>query len=89
MSNCEIVDCPVSKTVADHEQRLRDAEKALSSGDTRFMKIEGRLDTIAEKVGELTDAIKSAVRWVLGICGAAAASGILWAIVQSGGKITP
>lgn len=86
MSGCEIPDCPIAETVRDHEQRIREAEKALSSGDTRFMKIEGRLDNIADKMGELNDTIKSAVRWILGICGTAAAGGILWSIVQSGGK---
>jgi hypothetical protein len=76
-------------TLKDHEQRLRDAEKALSSGDTRFMKIEGQLSNVSDKLGELNDTIKSAIRWALTMAGGAAVSAILWAIAQSGGKGAP
>lgn len=86
MTDCNTAGCPLSDAIADHEQRIRDTEKALASGDTRFIKIEGQLSNVNEKLGELNDTIKSAIRWLLGIVGTTAAGGVIWSIVQSGGK---
>jgi uncharacterized coiled-coil protein SlyX len=73
----------VEKTVADHEVRLRGSEKSLSEGDTRFTRLEGKLESVSESLKELSESIRGAVRWVLGIAGTAAASAVLWAFAQS------
>jgi hypothetical protein len=73
----------VEKSVADHEVRLRGSERALSEGDTRFTRLEGKLEAVSESLKELSESIRGAVRWVLGIAGTAAAGAIMWAFVQS------
>ena len=70
--------------VADHEARIRSNEKSLSEGDSRFTRLEGKLESVSEKLGELADTIKSAIRWLLGIAGTAAAGGVLWAMAHAG-----
>jgi len=73
----------VEKSVADHEVRLRGSERALSDGDTRFTRLEGKLEAVSESLKELSESIKGAVRWVLGIVATGAAGAIGWAFVQS------
>lgn len=67
----------------DHSDRLRDAEKALGDGRVEFANLHKDVSALTEKVSELTDAIKSAVRWVLGTVGTIAVGALLWALVQS------
>jgi hypothetical protein len=69
--------------VTDHEVRIRGTEKSLSDGDTRFTRLEGKLETVSESLKELSESIRGAVRWVLGIVGTGAAGAIMWAFVQS------
>jgi uncharacterized coiled-coil protein SlyX len=71
------------KSVADHEVRIRGTEKALSEGDTRFTRLEGKLESVSESLKELSESIRGAVRWVLGIVGTGAAGAVGWAFVQS------
>jgi uncharacterized protein (DUF3084 family) len=73
----------VETSVADHEVRIRGSERALSDGDTRFTRLEGKLESVSESLKELSESIKGAVRWVLGIVATGAAGAIGWAFVQS------
>lgn len=75
----------VEATVADHEVRIRSSEKELADGNTRFVRLEGKLEAVSEKLGELSDTIKGAVRWVLLTVGTAAAGAIGWAFIMSKG----
>ncbi len=82
-------DCDQSAILADHEERIRDAEKALAEGDTRFVKLEGQLSNVAEKLAELSDTIKGAIRWVLVTVGGIAVTGVLYAVIQHGKAAVP
>jgi len=70
----------LEKTATDHEVRLRGCEKTLAEGDSRFTKIECGLAMVSEKLGELSDSIKSAVRWVLVSCGTLAIGALAYVL---------
>lgn len=82
-------DCKHDSRILRLEDRVDDHERRLAQGDVGFAELRKDVGALTEKVGELTDTLKSAVRWVLGTIGTVAAGGIVWAIVQSGGKGLP
>ena len=65
------------------EDRVDDHEKRLAAGDVGFAELRKDVATLTEKVGELTDTLRSAVRWVLGTVGTAGVGALIWALVQS------
>lgn len=65
----------LQSTTDDHARRLND-------GDKGFVELRKDVASLTEKVGELTDAIKAAVRWVLGTVGTIATGVIVWAIAH-------
>jgi hypothetical protein len=70
----------------DHETRLRSAESQLSTGNATFAEIRKDIHSLAEKVGDLTNA----ARWLVGlvITGLALTAGgaLIWVLAQMGGK---
>lgn len=81
--------CKNESRILKLEGRVDDHEKRLGAGDVGFAELRKDVANLTEKVGELTDSIKSAVRWVLGFIATAAGGGILWAIAQSAQKGSP
>lgn len=67
----------------DHSNRIKVTENQLSEGNSKFIRLEMKLESVSDKLGELSDTIKGAVRWVLGIAGTAAIGGILWSMKQA------
>jgi hypothetical protein len=74
---------------SEHEHRLNRLEtvldehgRRLNLGDQGFVELRKDVASLTEKVGELTDAIKGAVRWILGTVGLIVAGVIVWAIAH-------
>jgi hypothetical protein len=65
------------------ENRADDTDKRLAAGDVGFAELRKDVAALTGKVGDLTDAIKGAVRWLLGLVGTAAFGAVVWALVQS------
>jgi len=80
-------DCDQTTLLADHETRIRACERDLADGNTRFVRLEEKLQSVSEKLGELADTIKSAVRWVLVSVGTLGIGALAWAFVQSKGAL--
>lgn len=70
----------VESTSCDHEVRIRGCEATLAAGDSRFTKLECGLASVSDKLGELSDVIKSAVRWVLTSVGAVAIGAVIYVV---------
>lgn len=72
------------KDVNELDERVSKTEDSLHEGNTRFIRLEAKLESVSEKLGELSDTIKSATRWALGIFGTAALG---WVIMNMGKEI--
>lgn len=73
----------------DHSRRLvsleditDDHERRLASGDVGFAELRKDVANLTGKVGELTDTIKGAVRWVLGSVGAVVVTAAAWIVAH-------
>lgn len=74
----------VEQDVKNLDKRVEETEDALHEGNTRFVRLESKLEAVSEKLSELSDSIRSATRWALGIFGTAALG---WVIVNMGKEI--
>lgn len=74
----------IESDVKELDSRLCKTEESLSDGNTRFVRLESKLESVSEKLAELSDTIKTAVRWALGIFGTSA---LVWVATNMGKEI--
>jgi uncharacterized coiled-coil protein SlyX len=77
------VECKNESRIMRLEDRVDDHDRRLAAGDVGFAELRKDVASLTEKVGELTDTLKSAVRWVLGTVGTAGIGALIWALAQS------
>jgi hypothetical protein len=75
--------CTQDRRLTRLEERADGTDKRLAAGDVGFAELRKDVAALTGKVGDLTDAIKGAVRWLLGLVGTAAFGAVVWALVQS------
>jgi hypothetical protein len=69
--------------VNSHSETIHRHDVRLGEGDVMLSEMNTELTHMRKSVDSCTEAIHSAVRWVLGIVGTSAFGGILYSILQS------
>lgn len=82
-ADCDQLIDNLEKRVTTLEQADKANSEKLHAGELLFVGIQKDIETLTKAVTGLSDSIRDAIRWVLGIVGTAAAGGILWAIIES------